>query len=205
MWEMITSWPWATWATVAAVIAAVWAAGSDMKERRLVLRQQAVIDAISESLAWNRAAVDLFTAVRAYMRSRSKADSDELEGPALARFMEATTQMDRTLQTARMTCPDFTLRVWIAHAHQGIIGLLDAIQALPHEEGDERVKLQTFIDDGLIYTNGFATAMDEFGKRGSALYTVEGGLRYRWSEWRWNRQVAREGKAQALERRDQQD
>lgn len=196
MWQTITGWPWSTWATIAAVFVAIWAAGSDMKERRLLLRQQAVIDVISESLAWNRAAVDLFTCVRTYKRSRSQADADELEGPALARFMAATTAMDRTLQTARMACPDFELRVWIAHAHKGIYDLLGTIQELPHVGGDVDTKLQRFIDDGLNYTNGFAAAMDEFGQRGSALYTVEGGLRYRLEQRSWNKKVAQEEIAQ---------
>ena len=197
MWQTITEWPWSTWATIAAVFVAVWAAGSDMKERRLVVRQQAVIDVISESLAWNRAAVDLFTCVRAYKRSRTQSDAEELEGPAMDRFMEATTAMDRTLQTARMVCPDFKLRVWIAHAHKGIYELLGAIQALPRDQGDVTAKLQRFIDDGLVYTDGFATAIDEFGKRGSDLYTVEGGVRYRLERRSWNKKVAQEDK-QAL-------
>ena len=192
MWETITSWPWATWGTLAAVFVAVWAAGSDMNERRLVLRQQVVIDVISESLKWNRSAVDLFTAARTYRRSRSQLDADALEGPALAQFMAATTAMDRTLQTARMTCPDFKLRVWIAHAHKAIYDLLEAIEKLPHADGDVYDKLQRFIDDGLKFTNEFATAVDEFGQRGSALYTVEGGFRYRREQSKWKKAVAEE-------------
>jgi hypothetical protein len=188
----IFQWPWSTTAAFGGVYVAYRAMRSDIRERRLVQRQQAVIDVITESLAWNRAALAFLSAARDCLRSGLQVDADELNGPAFDQFMVATTAMDRTLQTARMVCPDFKIRVWIAHAHKGIYDLLALIEAMPKAKGDSKENLKTFIDGALNCTQGFATAIDEFGQRGSSLYTVEGGSRYKLENWRWNRLVAAE-------------
>lgn len=180
-------WPWTTIAAFLAVAVAVWATGSDIKERRLVLRQQAVIDVNTQSLVWISESTQFLAGLRGYLAGESSGNPLERGLPL---FLEATTAMDKALQTARMVCRDFELRTFIAGAQVNMARLLDKVQAIPsasQEAAKRRECLQLLVDTGADDIHKFAESLNLVAVRGSDLYTVKLGPGGRGKLWLWER------------------
>ena len=185
--DVLLQWPWPTIAAFLAVAVAVWAAGSDMKERRLVMRQQAVIDVNTQSLNWNSESIQFLAGVRSYLTQEISTNPLET---GLPRFLAATTNMDKSLQTARMVCRDFELRAFVAAAQVNMVRLLDRVRGIPtssQEAAKRRESLQNLVDKGIDDIQKFGEALELFGLRASDLYTVRLRLHDRLKQWRWER------------------
>jgi hypothetical protein len=196
--EVIRTWSWATIAAFAAAGAAIWVARYETKQRAALLGREMVVGITASSMRYHRDVLGFLEKVRDHINNRIPAE--DLDKQAFPRLVEAITAMDRELKSARMACNDFEMQIRIAEAELHIYALLQSLDPRPAGAESQRARLDRIISDGLSSLQGFAAATEAFGERGFAVYSPRRGLKYRIANWRWDRKVKAEEKAQLQQR-----
>ncbi len=179
IWQSRHHWPWATIAAFMAVGVAMGIANSQSRERRRLLRQEAIINIKSASNDWITAA-SAYLAYVSYYNARNGGAQTPWSVERLAAVSNATSRMDRALMAAHMTCTDFEILRQLTHIGTVLEGFLELISGpYPDDPNEIQQRLETLPGAGVDLLATFNTANEALLNRGLAKYGLRTGALFR--------------------------